>query len=368
MPSLADVISVLQRLAPPELAEEWDNTGLLIGDRRANVTRVVTCLTLTSDVAAEAVGEKAELIVTHHPVLFRPVKRLTADDPQGAMLLNLIAHGIAVYSPHTSYDSATEGINRQLAELLGLADIQPLRPRDQASQLKLVTFVPREQRERVQRAVWEAGAGRLGEYSECSYFLSGTGTFRGSEHSNPTIGEAGRFEEVAEDRVEFVLPSRVLPQVVAALRSAHPYEEPAFDVYPLQPLPGTLGAGRCGTLPAPLPLADLIERVKQALGVSCLQFVGAAETLVRRVAIACGSAAEFLTDAKSHDCQTLLTGEARFHDCLKARDLEVAMLLPGHYATERPAMETLARRLSAELPELHVTPSREERDPLQWST
>ena len=367
MPRLADIVAVLNHLAPTRLAEQWDNVGVLIGDESAHVSRVMTCLTLTSDVAAEAIEQRAELVVSHHPVLFRPVQKITARDPESATLLRLIAAGCAVHSPHTGYDSATRGINQQLAELFELNEIVPLRRRMAEAKLKVVTFVPPGQLEAVRQALWSAGAGQIGEYRSCSFSSPGNGTFLGSQASHPAIGEAGRFETVDEIRLETVCSPRDLSDVISALRRAHPYEVPAFDVYPLQPAPGSEGSGRCGVLPREMPLGEFMELVKQRLRIGALQFVGDSSTRLRRLAIACGSAAEFIPDAASGDCQVLLTGEARFHDCLKARESGVALVLPGHYATERPGVEQLCKLLTAELPELTVWPSQSETDPVQWN-
>lgn len=266
---IADVVEFLEELAPTALAEEWDNVGLLIGDPGRELTAAMTCLTLTSEVAAEAVRREAEFIVTHHPVLFRPVQQITSETSRGHTLLHLIENGIAVYSPHTGYDSARAGINRQLAELLGLADVAVLRP------------------------------------------------------APPLDGGA---------------PSD----------------------------PAELGAGRYGRLETAVSLEAFIHRVKQRLGLEHVQYVGDGSTPVEGVAVACGSAAGFMHDAHRVGCQVLVTGEAKFHDCLEAKALGVALVLLGHYASERPAMERLADVLQDRFPELTVWPSDDETDPLQW--
>ncbi len=374
MPRIADIVAFLERLAPLDLAEEWDNVGLLAGDRSRQTQAVLTCLTLTPDVAREAIERRAGLIVTHHPILFRAVKRLTADDPQGAMLLELIAAGVAVYSPHTAYDSAEEGINQQLAVRLGLTDIEPLRPLPAPAQCKLVCFVPRTHLAAVQQALWAAGAGVIGEYSKCSFVLDGTGTFEGSAAAHPTVGRAQRLEDVAEARVEVVCPERLVPEALRSLRSAHPYEEPAYDVYPLKNEASRRGTGRMGRLPAGaaagapiLPtLADFIALVKTKLAVADVPFAGDPGRPISRVAIACGSGGEFLPTAIGKKCDVLLTGEARVHTCLEAREAGTGLVLAGHYATERPAMEHLAAVLSREFPGITAWASESERDPIQW--
>lgn len=264
-----DVSEFLSSLAPLSLAETWDNVGLLLGDEGAVVQRLMTCLTLTEDVALEAVERSVDLIVSHHPILFRPVQRLTALTPEGRVLLMLAGSGIAVYSPHTAFDSAPDGINQQLAQLLGLADISPLR----------------------------AGP--------------------------PDVSPPGESE--------------------------------------------ITGSGRHGRLPAETMLREFNERVKSALGVAHLQYVGDEELSISRVGVACGSAAEFIPDAVRHGCDVLLTGEARFHACLEARQSGIGLILAGHYATERPAVESLALTLAEQFPDLEVWASRQETDPLRWS-
>lgn len=371
MPVVADFVAFLERFAPLDLAEEWDNVGLLLGERSRPVTRVLTCLTLTPEVGAEAVAENVSLIVSHHPILYRPVKRITADDPQGKMLVELLAARIAVYSPHTAYDSAAAGINQQLAERLGLTEVTPLRAIPESARCKIVCFVPRAHLNAVREALWSAGGGVIGEYSRCGFVLDGTGSFLGSDATHPTIGTAGQLEEVAEARLEVVCPERLVPEAIRRMCDAHPYEEPAYDVYPLKGFPGSRGSGRVGgfATSAPTPgarLADLVARVKSQLGIEPLQVVGELDAPVARVGICCGSGGDLLAAAVAAKCDAFFTGEATFHKCLEARSAGVALLLAGHYATERPAMEHLAALLAQEFPGIPVIPSRRERDPLQW--
>jgi dinuclear metal center YbgI/SA1388 family protein len=368
VPTIGEIVDFLERLAPPALAADWDNVGLLWGDRSRSARRALTCLTLTSAVAEEALAARVDLIVTHHPVLFRAVKRLTADDAQGKMLLDLAAARVAVYSPHTAYDSAAGGINQQLAELLGLLDIRPLEPARCAAACKIVCYVPGEHLEAVQQALWSAGAGVIGEYENCSFVSPGTGSFQGSAASNPAVGQAGRLEHVAEARLEVVCPESRVDRALRAMRGAHPYEEPAFDVYPLRETEGPVGTGRVGLLqePSGLSLREFTSRVKERLAAGPVACTGELQSVVRRVAIVCGSGGEFVRQAAAAGCDALVTGEARFHTCLEALSTPVSLVLAGHYATERPGMENLARVLAREYSGLEVVASRAECDPLQW--
>lgn len=365
MPRVSDVVADLNRFAPPALAADWDNVGLLLGDADAEVRRVMTCLTVTPESAGEAVEGQAGLIVTHHPVLFRPVKRLTTATPEGRLLLPLLRAGVAVYSPHTAFDNTRGGINESLAARLGLVEVAPLRRTDGPPSCKVVVFVPDADLARVSDALFAAGAGHIGQYRECSFRLAGTGTFFGSEAANPTVGQKGRREEVAEWRLEVVCPGERVGPVVEALRRAHSYEEPAYDVYPLRP-PAGPGEGRVGRLPQPVPLRELARQVKASLTAAQVQLVGDPARPVGRVALACGAAGEFLADAARAGADAFLTGEARFHDALAAQTQGVALLLPGHYATERFAVEELADRLQRQWPDLAVWASRRERDPVEW--
>lgn len=361
------ILHYLEQFAPRQLAASWDNVGLLLGERSAPVERIMTCLTVTPESAAEAIAEKAQLIVTHHPVLFRPVQRLTADDPQGRMLLSLIRAGVAVYSPHTAFDNTAGGINDILGQKLGLAEITSLRS-GTASQCKLVVFVPDSDLAKVSDAIFAAGAGHIGEYGECSFRLAGTGTFFGSDAANPTVGQKGRREEVSEWRLEAICPEDKVGQVVAAMRQAHSYEEPAYDVYLLrsEKEKGKHGEGRLGTLSKPMPLAELARQVKEALRSGPVQVVGDGNQLVEKVAIVCGAGGDLLNDAVKAKADVFLTGELRFHDFLAAQAQGLALVLPGHYATERIGVEDLAVRLQQQFDELKVWASRREADPTKW--
>jgi dinuclear metal center YbgI/SA1388 family protein len=366
MQTVGAIVQFLNHFAPPATAAEWDNVGLLLGDIDAEVRAVMTCLTVTPASAAEAVEAGAQMIVTHHPILFRAVKRLTTGTAEGRMLLGLARAGVAVYSPHTAFDNCPGGINELLARRLGLTDLLPLRRQDGPRQCKVVVFVPDADLGRVSDALFAAGAGRIGQYSECSFRLAGTGTFFGSDATNPTVGQKGRREEVSEWRLEAVCPEEVVDRVVAALRRAHSYEEPAYDVYPLRPAPAAAGEGRVGRLPQPVPLRRFAENTRQALASGPVQVVGDAGRPVERVAVACGAAGEFLADAVRARADALVTGEVRFHDFLAAEAQGLALVLPGHYATERCGVEELAVRLRLEWPEVRVWASEKEKDPVSW--
>lgn len=364
MLTVAAIVDYLEHLAPSRLAGDWDNVGLLLGRRDALVERLMTCLTVTPESAAEAVEAGAQLIVSHHPILFRGVKRITDATPEGRTVLALARAGVAVYSPHTAFDNTAGGINELLAGKLGLTSVGPLRSHSGPRSCKVVVFVPDKDLERVADALFAAGAGNIGQYSQCSFRLAGTGTFFGSDASNPTVGQKGRREEVAEWRLEAICPEALVGEAVAAIRRSHSYEEPAFDIYPLRPAGGSQGEGRVGMLPRPTPLGELVPAVRAMIGATAVHVVGSLERVVQRVAIVCGAGGSLLAEAVSARAEVFLTGEVRFHDCLEAQAHNLALVLPGHYATERIGVEDLARRLQEQWPALSVWASRRERDPL----
>ena len=364
MPTVADVTTTLDRFAPPSLAADWDNTGLLLGDPAGPAERILTCLTVTPEVVTEAVEGRVGLVVCHHPVLFRGAKRLTAGDPDGRLLLPLVRAGVAVFSPHTRLDNCPGGINDGLCRRLGLTGVRPLRPKGGAKLCKLVVFTPEADLGRVSEAVFAAGGGAIGNYDQCSYRVAGVGTFFPKAGANPTVGHVGKREDAPKHRLEILVPEGKVAACVAAAVAAHSYEEPALDVYPLAGVAHG-GEGRVGELPVAEPLGQLAARMKTELGASVMQLVGDPARPVRRVAVACGAAGEFLRDAEKFGADAFLTGEVRFHDALAAEASGVGLLLPGHYASERPGVEDLAGWLAGQFPAATVWASRRERDPLR---
>jgi len=365
MTTVADVAAWMESVAPLRLAASWDNVGLLLGEATAPVERVLTCLTVTPAVAAEAIQLRCQLIVSHHPVLFRGAKSLTSRSPEGRLLLPLLANGIAVLSHHTAFDNAAGGINDWLAAAVGLDGVRPLRLLQPPASAKLVVYVPEGDLDRVSQAIFDAGAGHFGtgKYRECSFLTPGTGTFFAEPGSNPTIGEIGRREQVPELRLEAIVPKAKLQRVLSAMVSAHSYEEPAFDVYPLD-MPGTEGEGRIGELPEARTPSAIAGRLALACKATGVKIVGDRARPIRRVAIACGAAGEFLKDAIAAGAEAFVTGEVRFHEALAAEEAVIGLIVLGHYASERPAMEQLAVRLQVAFPGVECWASECERDPL----
>jgi dinuclear metal center YbgI/SA1388 family protein len=364
--TVAELVQWLEEFAPPRLAEPWDNIGLLWGDPAASVGRLMTCLTVTRVTAQEAVAEQANLIVSHHPVLIQGVKQIRADRPATSPLWLLARAGIAVASPHTAFDSTAGGINDILCRRLGLVDVAPLRVFVPVTSYKVVVFTPEHDRLAVLAAAFEAGAGRIGAYTECSFSTPGQGTFFGTELAQPVVGQKGRREVVEELRLEVVCPGTRLAAVLEAIRAHHSYEEPAIDVYPLHGTDSRAGSGRIGSYGEARSLHEFAVLASRALGHVPVQLVGDPLKPIRRVAVACGAGDDFLGDASRASADVMLTGEARFHRAIEAQELDLGLVLAGHHATERPGVEELAERIARAFPDLTVWPSQQERDPLHF--
>jgi dinuclear metal center YbgI/SA1388 family protein len=282
--------------------------------------------------------------VTHHPLLFKPLRRLTPEDPVGRVAWQAVHDGVAIVSAHTNLDVAADGLNDWLAARLELTTVEPLQPAT-GHLLKLVVFVPADHAEVVAEALFAAGAGHIGGYDQCSFRTAGFGTFRPGPGTTPFIGEAGRRERVEEVRLETVVPQRRLGRVLEKLIKAHPYEEVAYDLVPLANTLPDAGLGRIGQLAEASTLMMLADRLKVALGCQSVRLVGEPGQMVGKVAVCGGSGAGLIPAAKRSGADVLVTGDVKYHDARLAEDLGLALLDAGHFATERLAVGELAARL-----------------------
>lgn len=357
---LKDLIDAMERIAPTRYAESWDNVGLLVGDPTQSISRVLLTIDYTEPVAAEAKTFKCDAIIAYHPTIFSPMKRITA----GGVVFDALRRGVAIYSPHTALDVAPGGTNDVLCEVLGLAEVSPLKLSEtKASQYKLVTFVPEEHLERVSAALFEAGAGRIGDYTSCSFRSRGTGTFFGQPGTNPTVGKSGQLEHADEVRLETVLDIKHVGAVVAALKEAHPYEEPAFDLQQLAAPPEGIGIGRVGTFAAPIDRSELFDRIKRGLGIDHLLIAGPRDGQVNRAAVCAGACGDLLNDALAQKAELYLTGEMRHHDAIRAASTGMTVVCTLHSNSERATLRRLAERLKQDLAGLELVLSKVDRDP-----
>lgn len=343
------ITSLIEKLAPRKLAEEWDNVGLLVGNPAGEISAVLLALDVTPEVVREAVTVGANLIISHHPLVFRPLKNIREDNPQGQLISNIIRNGIHVYCAHTNLDNAGEGVNQILARKLGLNDIQVLNPDKPEKIYKLVVFIPDTHVDLVRDAITAAGAGWIGNYSDCTFSTHGTGTFKASDNCKPFIGKPGVLEKASEIKLETVVKENQIDRVVRAMLKAHPYEEVAYDVYPLVNDAGRLGMGRIGRLEKPLVFREFMDMVKAFLNVPVLRYGGDSEVTVKKIAVCGGSGASFIHKAVFAGADVLVTGDLKYHEAQDALSLGLAFVDAGHYATEVPVIAALENYLKKNL-------------------
>jgi dinuclear metal center YbgI/SA1388 family protein len=349
---VADLGDLLDARYPPATAEDWDAVGLTVGDPSAVVRRVLFAVDPVEAVVAEAEAVGADLLVTHHPLLLRGVHAVAATTAKGRVVHRLIRSGIALYSAHTNADVASPGVSDALAAAVGLVRTRPLQARPAGPVDKVVVFVPHPHADAVVDAMAAAGAGSIGDYEHWAYRLDGTGQFRPLPGADPSVGRVGALERVAEARIEMVCPRDRRTAVVAALRSVHPYEEPAFDVIELADRPGTTGLGRVGDLPEPTRLMDLAERVAAALPSTAhgVRTAGDPERVVRSVAVCGGAGDSLLAVAARSGADAYLTADLRHHRAQDhLADGGCALLDVAHWASEWPWLPAAAALLEADL-------------------
>lgn len=353
---LAEVIAVLDDAYPPGLAHSWDSVGLVCGDPDEAVEQVTVAVDATAEVVA-SVGQRG-LLLAHHPLLLRGVDTVAADTPKGALIHRLIRSGAALFTAHTNADAARPGVSDALAQVLGLTVEAVLEPAagDQDTD-KWVILVPPEHAEALRSALFGAGAGRVGDYSQCSWSVTGRGQFLPMDGASPAIGTVGSLEHLVEERVEVVAPSRLRGQVLAAMRAAHPYEEPSFDVLTLAALPPGVGIGRIGSLAEPLRLADFVNRVNTVLPKTTwgVRAAGDPDAVLSRVAVCGGAGDSLLGAASAAGVDAYLTADLRHHPADEHRRASaVALIDVAHWASEQPwcaqAAELLTSHFGSALP------------------
>lgn len=342
------VINIIEQFAPKDLAAEWDNIGLQVGHPSAEINCILVTLDVTEAVIDEAIRLGAEMIVCHHPVIFKPLKNLRYDSAVGNLLAKAIKANISIYAAHTNADSCISGVNYCLADKIGLEDVRVLQPVE-ANLYKFVVFVPQGYETIVRQTMGEAGAGWLGAYSHCTFMTGGLGSFKPLAGANPFIGKQGHLEKVHEYRVESIIPKSRLGMLIKKVLEVHPYEEVAYDIYPLANSDSSQGMGRIGKLPVPFSLGDLAKKIKKALNCSWVLISGDKDKLVKTVAVCGGSGAEFFVPAKAQGAEVLVTGDVKYHEAMTARDLGINIIDAGHNATERVLIPVLADYLQNQL-------------------
>ncbi|MFZ5352175.1 MAG: Nif3-like dinuclear metal center hexameric protein [Bacillota bacterium] len=364
------VVNILEELAPKRLAESWDNVGLLVGDGRQEVRRIMVCLDVPEWVVDEAIEKKVDMIIAHHPIIFSGIKKVNNDTVLGRKLLKLIKNNIQVYCCHTNYDIAAGGLNDILTEHFGFSKHEVIEITNQEKLYKLVVYVPINHEEKVFDAMLRAGAGHIGNYSACSFRIAGKGTFKPEAGSSPFIGSVNKLEEVDEYRVETIATEKVLGKVIREMLKAHPYEEAAYDIYELVNKGQAQGVGRLVTLDKEISLANLAENVKKALSIDTVKLAGSKDRKVGKLAILNGTGNKFINAAYFAGAQVLITGDMQHHETLDALELGMSVIDAGHYATEKLMIKAVSEYLNNKLRDLKydvdITESATNLEPMEY--
>ena len=361
---IKDILKELETLAPLPLQESFDNAGVQVGDVEQEAVGALLCLDVTEAVVDEAIEKGCNLIISHHPLAFKPFKSLTGRTYVERCLIKACKYDLVIYAAHTNLDNAFGGVNYRLAEHIGLQRVRTLSPQKNAL-LKLAVFVPEAHAEVVRNALFDAGAGHIGHYDKCSFNVTGEGTFRAGENTRPFCGETGKLHYEKEVRIETILPAFRKSVVTCALLSAHPYEEPAFDFYPLDNAWNASGSGIIGELPESEKATDFLLRIKNTFRAVCVKHSALTEKPVCKVAVCGGSGAFLIPEAMAAGADVFVTGEAKYNDFL---DVENKLLLAviGHYETEICTKDIFFDFMSKKIPTFAVQISNRSSNPVKY--
>lgn len=345
---IKDITDYLETIAPLAYQENYDNCGLIVGDKNNNLKKILVTLDVTEDVVDEAISEKCQLIVAHHPIIFSGLKKLNGKNYVERVVIKAIKNNIAIYAIHTNYDNVFAGVNAEICNRLSLKNCQILSPKKQLLK-KLYTFVPVKHYNEVSQAVFNAGAGYIGNYSETSFSVLGNGTFKGNEFAKPAIGKKLVREEVEEIKFETIFPSFMESKVVAALIKAHPYEEVAFDVVSLENEYQQVGSGMIGNLAKPVNELTFLKQLKKLLRTDCVRYTPLRNKPIQKVAV-CGGAGRFLlNNVIAAGADIFVTGDFKYHDFFDA-DGKIIVADVGHYESEQFTKDLLCKQLSEKFP------------------
>ncbi|KNF09329.1 putative GTP cyclohydrolase 1 type 2 [Gottschalkia purinilytica] len=338
-----DIISIMNRLAPNYLIDSWDNSGLQIGSMEKEVKKVLISLDLSIDTVKEAIKNNIDMIITHHPFFFSSIKTISLDDIKGKIISEIIKNDITVFSAHTNLDMCEGGINDILSDKLKLSNTKPLSRFHTDKLYKISVFVPLTHSDVVREALGDNGAGFIGNYSHCTFNTKGVGTFLPSSGTNPFIGKQGVLEKVEEEKIETIVDEHILSSVISAMIEAHPYEEVAYDVYPLNNEGESYGYGRIGELSEEVTLEQFSRTVKDTLECETIRVYGDMNNKIRKVALCGGSGSSFIKDCYRNKADVYITGDIKYHDAQLALELGLSVIDAGHYGTEKHVIDYLRK-------------------------
>jgi dinuclear metal center YbgI/SA1388 family protein len=362
--NIADITSVLESIAPPSLQESYDNAGLITGSKDWICNGIICTLDVTEEVIKEAVTNKCNLIVAHHPIIFRGLKKINGNNYVEKVIIAAIKNDIAIYAIHTNLDNIIQGVNGKIAGLLGLQNVTVLLPKENTLK-KLFTFVPVSKADEVRNAIFEAGGGYIGNYSECSFNVQGTGTFKANENATPYAGKIGEPHREEEVKIEVIFPFWRENDIVKAVKAAHPYEEVAFDIINLSNEYRQVGSGLVGELTHPMNETNFLSHVKKTFELKVIRHTPLLNHPVKKIAV-CGGAGSFLIPvALSAGADMYITADMKYHEFFDANDRMVIADI-GHYESERFTIDLLAEILEEKFPNFAVLKTKVQTNPVQY--
>lgn len=361
---ISDIIAAIEDVAPLSLQEKYDNAGLQIGNKKNEATGALLCIDVTEDIIDEAVENGINLVISHHPLLFKGLKNITGKNYVERAVIKAIRNDIAVYAAHTNLDNAVGGVNYKIAEELGLGNVSILQP-SEGKLLKLVTFVPEADASRVREALFAAGSGHIGNYDRCSYNMSGYGTFRAGEGADPYCGEIGLEHHEEEERIEVIFPEYLKTGLMKRLLEVHPYEEPAYDIIRLENSWKGAGSGVVGELLSPMDETDFLEMVKSVFHCGVIKYSNLLGGKVQRVALCGGSGSFLMPDAVAAGADAFITGEIGYHDYFSAEE-QILLVEAGHYETEQYTKDIFCDIITKKFPNFAVRYTKVGTNPINY--
>ena len=362
--NIKEITASLEAFAPLSFQENYDNAGLITGDLQWECSGIITTLDATEAVVDEAIANKCNLIVAHHPIVFGGLKKITSRNYIERTVIKAIKNDIAIYAIHTNLDNVMNGVNRKIAEKIGLKDLQILQPKE-ALLKKLITFAPVDKADEIRNAIFSAGAGNIGKYDQCSFNTPGEGTFRAGEGADPYVGEKGKVHREQEIKIEVILPAYLQQKVVRALIDAHPYEEVAFDIFPLGYFLTDVGSGMVGQLPQEQTDNDFLALLKESFNLKVVRHTGFTGKKIKKVAV-CGGAGFFLLEAaKSAGADVFITSDIKYHEFFDA-DGQLLLADIGHYESEQFTTDLLFDLLTQNFPNFAVLKTGVNTNPVQY--
>ena len=364
MTTIKEVIQKLEEFAPPAFQESYDNAGLIVGDSSIQLTGILVSLDSTETVIEEAIQKGCNMIVAHHPIVFKGLKKITGFTYVERVIISAIKNNIAIYAMHTNLDSVSNGVNKMISDRLGLNNTRILRPKKDLL-FKLIVFVPSTHSEKVRTAIFDAGGGHIGNYSNCSFNSPGTGTFKADENADPFAGKIGETHHEDEVRIEVVIPKYKKETVVSALLKSHPYEEVAYDLIPLENDLVTIGSGMIGELEETMSGTEFLNHLKNKMKTNCIRYTTLLDTPVKKVALCGGSGAFLIANARGQNADVFVTGDVKYHEFFDA-DNQMVIMDIGHYESERFTVDLIHRFLIENFSKFAVRISEVNTNPINY--